>query len=164
MFGKWFGALFGQWFGQSDQPVVEEQQAAGRIRIRRAVTTPSVSFKNATRGAVLFPYAEVRIVVAASPQFTACRVRCRIRGLSEPYTGLTTPTASRRARGGVSVRRPAAAGVAPFVHGRGFIGGGVDLPAAGAAPQSVSDRSYSNGLVLPPTCVKNLMSEMMMFF
>jgi hypothetical protein len=144
---------------------VAAQQGGGvsPFKLRKAAAPHAISARSTTSWGVVLPAAVARIVVAASPQFTSGRARARGADACAPYTGLCSPCASRRARCAESVRTPSAGGVAPFVSGRGFIGGEVYLPAAGAGSPECSASCSSYGVVELPKVVKNPTVEMMTF-
>jgi hypothetical protein len=77
---------------------------------------------------------------------------------------LASPPAYRHVFGGGTAGHPASGARTAARSAASYFAHRTVHPGAGARSEPAGARGFSNGVVAPPTCVKNLMSEMMAFF
>ena len=131
------------------------QRAIGLFRPLQAAVTPTVSSRCTATWALLNPDPVVKIVIPAETQFVPS-VRLKVRWyMDEPYFGLTTPAIIRKSLTHGEVVSPAAAGVSPFVLGRGYSGGDTELPECGCGTPGVPGTIQGGGFVNYPTAIQN---------
>jgi hypothetical protein len=81
-----------------------------------------------------------------------------------PYVGQASPGVYRPVFGGGTAGHPASGARTAARSAASYCAHRTVHPGAGARSAPAGAQCFSNGVMVPPTCVKNLMSEMMAFF